>query len=104
MKIAVSVLLAVGGAAALSAATASIWDRIHPRLTHRGCCLTPDGALPVIEGRRRRSGGVLDIGQQLTGRGFVGGGNQHAYPLQLQLRFLASGIVCREGCPQAVAA
>jgi hypothetical protein len=31
-------------------ATASSWDRIHPRLTHRGCWLAHDGALPVIEG------------------------------------------------------
>src|SRR3954452_1458006 len=32
------------------AATASSWDRLHPRLTHRGCWLDHDGALPVIEG------------------------------------------------------
>jgi hypothetical protein len=31
-------------------ATASSWDRVHPRLTHRGCWLAHDGALPVIEG------------------------------------------------------
>jgi hypothetical protein len=31
-------------------ATASSWDRVHPRLTHRGCWLDHDGALPVIEG------------------------------------------------------
>jgi hypothetical protein len=31
-------------------ATASSWDRLHPRLTHRGCWLTHDGVLPVIEG------------------------------------------------------
>jgi DDE superfamily endonuclease len=31
-------------------ATASSWDRVHPRLTHRGCWLGHDGALPVIEG------------------------------------------------------
>ncbi|MHA6793782.1 NF041680 family putative transposase [Pseudonocardia bannensis] len=31
-------------------ATATSWDRLHPRLTHRGCWLDHDGALPVIEG------------------------------------------------------
>ena len=31
-------------------ATASSWDRLHPRLTHRGCWLDHDGELPVIEG------------------------------------------------------
>jgi hypothetical protein len=31
-------------------ATAASWDRVHPRLTHRGCWLDHDGALPVIEG------------------------------------------------------
>lgn len=31
-------------------ATASSWDRVHPRLTHRGCWLDHQGALPVIEG------------------------------------------------------
>jgi hypothetical protein len=31
-------------------AAASSWDRVHPRLTHRGCWLAHDGALPVIEG------------------------------------------------------
>ena len=30
-------------------ATASSWDRVHPRLTHRGCWLAHDGALPVID-------------------------------------------------------
>jgi DDE superfamily endonuclease len=32
------------------AAPAISWDRLHPRLTHRGCWLDHDGELPVIEG------------------------------------------------------
>lgn len=31
-------------------ATASSWDRLHPRLTHRTCWLDHEGELPVIEG------------------------------------------------------
>ena len=31
-------------------ATASSWDRLHPRLTHRTCWLDHEGDLPVIEG------------------------------------------------------
>jgi hypothetical protein len=31
-------------------ATATSWDRIHPRLTRRGCWIDHDGELPVIEG------------------------------------------------------
>jgi hypothetical protein len=31
-------------------ATATSWDRLHPRLTHRGCWLDHNGDLPVIEG------------------------------------------------------
>src|SRR6266545_1142113 len=31
-------------------ATASSWDRLHPRLTHRTCWLEHPGELPVIEG------------------------------------------------------
>jgi hypothetical protein len=31
-------------------ATATSWDRLHRRLTHRGCWLDHDGELPVIEG------------------------------------------------------
>jgi hypothetical protein len=31
-------------------AVATSWDRVHPRLTHRGCWLDHDGDLPVIEG------------------------------------------------------
>src|SRR5215471_13602998 len=49
-------------------------------------------------------GGVLGLGQELTGQGFIVGGNQHANALQLQLRLLSSGIVCRHGRSQAVAA
>ncbi|WP_218040273.1 NF041680 family putative transposase [Actinomadura sp. WMMB 499] len=31
-------------------ATASSWDRLHPRLTHRAAWLEHDGRLPIIEG------------------------------------------------------
>lgn len=31
-------------------ATATSWDRLHPRLTHRGCWADHDGELPVIDG------------------------------------------------------
>jgi len=31
-------------------ATATSWDRLHPRLTHRGSWIDHDGELPVIEG------------------------------------------------------
>lgn len=31
-------------------AVATSWDRLHPRLTHRGCWADHDGELPVIEG------------------------------------------------------
>jgi hypothetical protein len=31
-------------------ATTAAWDRVHPRLTHRGAWLDHDGDLPVIEG------------------------------------------------------
>jgi hypothetical protein len=31
-------------------ATATAWDRVHPRLTHRAAWLEHDGPLPVIEG------------------------------------------------------
>jgi hypothetical protein len=31
-------------------ATASGWDRLHPRLTHRGAWIGHDGTLPVIDG------------------------------------------------------
>src|ERR671915_2191734 len=33
-----------------SAAVATSWDRVHPRLTRRGCWIDHDGELPVIEG------------------------------------------------------
>jgi hypothetical protein len=48
----------------------------------------------------RRLGGGLE----LTGQGFVGGGDQHADALQLQLRVLSSGIVGRHRCAQPVTA
>ena len=31
-------------------ATATAWDRLHPKLTHRTCWLDHDGELPVVEG------------------------------------------------------
>jgi hypothetical protein len=31
-------------------AIATSWDRLHPRLTHRGCWADHDDELPVIEG------------------------------------------------------
>ena len=31
-------------------AIATSWDRVHPRLTRRGCWTDHDGELPVIEG------------------------------------------------------
>ena len=31
-------------------AAATSWDRLHPRLTHRGCWIDHDGELPIIEG------------------------------------------------------
>src|SRR5690348_17584788 len=31
-------------------AVATSWDRVHPRLTHRGCWLDHKGDLPIIEG------------------------------------------------------
>ena len=49
-------------------------------------------------------GGVIGGGEEPTGRGFIGGGNQHANTLDLHLRVLASGIICRHSCSQAVTA
>ena len=34
----------------LRPAVATSWDRVHPRLTRRGCWIDHDGELPVIEG------------------------------------------------------
>jgi hypothetical protein len=31
-------------------AVATSWDRVHPRLTHRGCWIDHTGELPIIEG------------------------------------------------------
>jgi hypothetical protein len=31
-------------------AVATSWDRVHPRLTHRGCWIDHEGELPIIEG------------------------------------------------------
>src|SRR6266536_3283699 len=35
-------------------AVAAAWDRLHPRLTHRGAWLGHDGKLPIIEGTQIR--------------------------------------------------
>jgi catechol 2,3-dioxygenase-like lactoylglutathione lyase family enzyme len=40
-------------------------------------------------------GGVIGGGEEPTGRGFIGGGNQHASTLDLHLRVLSSGIISR---------
>jgi hypothetical protein len=31
-------------------AVATSWDRVHPRLTHRGCWIDHEGELPILEG------------------------------------------------------
>ena len=49
-------------------------------------------------------GGVPGGGYELTGRGFIGGRDQHADPLVLQRRILSSGIVGRYECSQIVLA
>jgi hypothetical protein len=59
--------------------------------------------------RRRRAdgllrGAVIAVGQELAGRGFIGGSYQHANTLKLQRWLLPSGIVCRQDCCQAVTA
>jgi hypothetical protein len=46
---------------------------------------------------------VIDRGKKPTGRGFIGGCNQHAYTFYLQLRVLSSGIICRHSRSQTVA-
>jgi hypothetical protein len=43
----------------------------------------------------RPSRGCHRGGEEPTGRGFIGGGNQHANTLDLHLRVLSSGIICR---------
>jgi hypothetical protein len=40
-------------------------------------------------------GGVIGGGEEPTGRGFIGGANQHANTLNLHLRVLSSGIISR---------
>ncbi len=59
--------------------------RVRPRqLIHRRKVLGLTGLLE----------GVIGGGEEPTGRGFIGGGNQHANTLYLHLRVLSSGIVC----------
>ena len=48
-------------------------------------------------------GWVVGGGQEPTGRGLIGGGDQHANALNLQRRLLSSGIVRRHDCSQAIA-
>jgi hypothetical protein len=43
-------------------------------------------------------------GEEPTGRGFIGGGNQHVNTRYLHLRVLSSGIICRHSCSQAMSA
>jgi hypothetical protein len=45
---------------------------------------------------------VAGNGEEPTGRGFIRGGNQHLNPLDLHLRVLSSGIICRHRCAHAV--
>jgi len=49
-------------------------------------------------------GGVIGGGEEPTGRGFIGGGDQHANAIYLHLRVLSSGIIRRHSCLQAVTA
>jgi hypothetical protein len=51
-----------------------------------------------------RSGKVIGSGQEPAGRGFIGGGNQHADAIYLHLRVLSSGIIRRHSCLQTVTA
>jgi hypothetical protein len=51
-----------------------------------------------------RFGKVIGGGQEPTGRGFIGGSDQHANAIYLHLRVLSSGIICRHSCLQAVTA
>jgi hypothetical protein len=48
--------------------------------------------------------GVIGGGQEPTGRGFIGGGDQHANTIYLHLRVLTSGIICRHRCAHAMTA
>src|SRR5919106_1089371 len=49
-------------------------------------------------------GAVIGGGEEPTGRGFIGGGNQHLNTVDLHLRVLSCGIVGRHRCAQAVTA
>ena len=51
----------------------------------------------------RLGGGVIG-GEELTGRGFIGRGNQHPNTIDLHLRVLSSGIICRHRCAHAITA
>ena len=44
------------------------------------------------------TGPAVSSAAKLTGRGFIGGDNQHTNTLHLQLRLLSSGIVRRQSC------
>jgi len=102
----------------LRAATAEIrpdWDLSTPGLREawdagdyskfHGWDQRPAESMPaslcVVDSLR---GSVIGGGQEPTGRGLIGGSNQHANTLQLQLRALSSGVICRYGCSQAVTA
>lgn len=62
-----------------------------------GCCTSLYCNVPVD-----RSGRVIVGGQELTGRGFIGRVNEDTNTLHLQVRTHPSGIVCHQGCSQAV--
>jgi hypothetical protein len=66
----------------------------------------PASAHPSPKGRGLTSlrGGVIGGGEEPTGRGFVGGGNQDVNTLDLHLWVLSSGIICRHRCAQAMTA
>jgi hypothetical protein len=85
----------VGGARPSSAAVGKVaeHDGVGGRVEWPR--VAADGDAPVAE---------VDVGQELTGQGFVGGGDQHADALQLQLRVLSSGIVGRHRRAQPVTA
>ena len=50
------------------------------------------------------AGGGFGVGQELAGCGFIGAGDQHENPVDLQLRLLSPGVVRRHDGPHAVAA
>jgi hypothetical protein len=80
-------------------------DRM-PAMNGIGGVCPPVAGMASVRSRRLTGlrGGIPGGSHKPTGRGFIGGGNQHTNTLNLQLRLLSSGIVCRHGCSQAVTA